>query len=131
MAIEMKVPSVGESVTEVTIASWVKKDGDTVKMDEIICELESDKATFELPSEASGTLRIVANEGDTLEIGALICKIEESGAATETASKPAETSEKVETKSEAPAASPSGEIAEVLIPSVGESITEVTIASWM
>ncbi|MFB0946828.1 MAG: dihydrolipoamide succinyltransferase, partial [Spirosomataceae bacterium] len=83
MAIEMKVPSVGESVTEVTIATWVKKDGDTVKMDEIICELESDKATFELPSEASGTLRIVASEGETLEIGALICKIEEGESNTE------------------------------------------------
>ncbi|MCD8540966.1 MAG: dihydrolipoamide succinyltransferase, partial [Leadbetterella sp.] len=63
MAIEMKVPSVGESVTEVTIASWVKKDGDPVKMDEVICELESDKATFELPAEADGILRIVGQEG--------------------------------------------------------------------
>jgi 2-oxoglutarate dehydrogenase E2 component (dihydrolipoamide succinyltransferase) len=76
MAIEMKVPSVGESVSEVTIASWTKKDGDLVKMDEVICELESDKATFELPAEADGILRIVAPEGTTLPIGALICKIE-------------------------------------------------------
>ncbi|TKT92719.1 2-oxoglutarate dehydrogenase complex dihydrolipoyllysine-residue succinyltransferase [Dyadobacter frigoris] len=73
---EMKVPAVGESITEVTIASWSKKDGDHVEMDEIICELESDKATFELPSEAIGTLRIVGKEGDTLPIGAVICTIE-------------------------------------------------------
>ncbi|WP_159466635.1 2-oxoglutarate dehydrogenase complex dihydrolipoyllysine-residue succinyltransferase [Dyadobacter sp. 3J3] len=73
---EMKVPAVGESITEVTIASWSKKDGDHVELDEIICELESDKATFELPSEAAGTLRIVGNEGDTLAIGAVICTIE-------------------------------------------------------
>ncbi len=73
---EMKVPAVGESITEVTIASWSKKDGDHVEMDEILCELESDKATFELPSEAVGTLRIVGKEGDTLAIGAVICTIE-------------------------------------------------------
>ena len=60
MAIEMKVPPVGESITEVTIATWNKKDGDLVKMDEVLCELESDKATFELPAEAEGVLKIVA-----------------------------------------------------------------------
>ncbi|TDB65249.1 2-oxoglutarate dehydrogenase complex dihydrolipoyllysine-residue succinyltransferase [Arundinibacter roseus] len=74
--IEMTVPTVGESITEVTIASWNKKDGDAVELDEIICELESDKATFELPAEAAGTLRIVAAEGETLDIGAVICRIE-------------------------------------------------------
>ncbi len=75
----MKVPTVGESITEVTIASWNKKDGDRVELDEIVCELESDKATFELPAEAAGVLRIVAAEGETLEIGALICRIEVGG----------------------------------------------------
>ena len=70
--LEMKVPVVGESVTEVTIASWHKKDGDVVKMDEILCELESDKATFELPAEGSGTLHTKAKEGDTLAIGCLL-----------------------------------------------------------
>ncbi len=80
--IEMKVPTVGESITEVTIASWNKKDGDRVELDEIICELESDKATFELPAESAGVLRIVAAEGDTLEIGAVICRIEVGGAGT-------------------------------------------------
>ncbi len=74
--VEMTVPTVGESITEVTIASWNKKDGAQVELDEIICELESDKATFELPAESAGTLRIVAAEGDTLEIGAVICRIE-------------------------------------------------------
>ncbi len=88
--IEMKVPSVGESVTEVTIASWSKKDGDTVALDEVLCELESDKATFELPAEAAGTLRIVAQEGETLPIGALIAKIETSNAAKPAGSAPAQ-----------------------------------------
>ena len=72
----MKVPAVGESITEVTISTWLKKDGDFVKLDEVIAEVESDKATFELPAEANGILRIVAQEKTTLPIGGLICKIE-------------------------------------------------------
>jgi 2-oxoglutarate dehydrogenase E2 component (dihydrolipoamide succinyltransferase) len=87
--IDMKVPAVGESVTEVTIASWNKKDGDQVALDEVLCELESDKATFELPAEAAGTLRIVAQAGDTLPIGALIAKIE-VGATPAPAASPAQ-----------------------------------------
>jgi 2-oxoglutarate dehydrogenase E2 component (dihydrolipoamide succinyltransferase) len=73
---EMKVPAVGESITEVTISTWLKKEGDFVKLDEVIAEVESDKATFELPAEANGILRIVAKEKTTLPIGGLICKIE-------------------------------------------------------
>lgn len=76
--IEMKVPTVGESISEVTIANWIKKDGDFVALDEIICELESDKATFELAAEKAGTLTIVGKSGDILAIGALICKIDTS-----------------------------------------------------
>ena len=72
---EMLVPAVGESISEVTIASWNKKDGDFVKVDEVICTLESDKASFELPAEASGTLKIIAQEGETIPIGALVCVI--------------------------------------------------------
>ena len=70
MSLEIKVPEVGESITEVTIASWLKQDGDYVEQDEIIAELESDKATFELPAEKAGTLKIVAQEGDTVDVGA-------------------------------------------------------------
>ena len=80
----MTVPAVGESINEVTLASWIKKDGDLVAADQILCELESDKATFELPSQGAGILRIVAQEGDTLAIGALICRIEESTATAST-----------------------------------------------
>lgn len=72
----MIVPTVGESITEVTVGSWVKEDGDMVELDEIIAEIESDKATFELTAEARGILNIVAQEGDTIEIGGMICKIE-------------------------------------------------------
>ena len=85
----MKVPTVGESITEVTISTWLKKDGDLVKLDEIIAEVESDKATFELPAEATGILRIVAKEKETLPIGGLICKIEITEGAAASASTPA------------------------------------------
>ena len=88
MSLAIKVPSVGESISEVTIAGWSKNDGDIVEMDEVLCELESDKATFEVTAEAPGKLKIIAQEGDTLEIGGLICEIEESAAAP---SKDAET----------------------------------------
>ena len=80
MSLEIKVPPVGESITEVTLASWIKKDGDAVQMDEVIAELESDKATFELTATEAGTLKTVAKEGDVLPIGALVCTIE-AGAA--------------------------------------------------
>ncbi|MGI4821446.1 MAG: 2-oxoglutarate dehydrogenase complex dihydrolipoyllysine-residue succinyltransferase [Janthinobacterium lividum] len=83
----MKIPAVGESITEVTVAKWLKPDGAQVSRDEVIAELESDKATFELPAEGSGTLRHVAQEGETISIGATIARIEGgSGAAAPAAS---------------------------------------------
>ncbi len=81
MSLEIKVPPVGESITEVVLSRWIKNDGDYVEMDEIIAELESDKATFELTAEKAGTLKTIAKEGDTLEIGATVCSIEEGAAA--------------------------------------------------
>ena len=77
--IEIKVPPVGESITEVTIGNWFKNDGDFVKLDEVICGLDSDKATFELTAESEGVLHIKAQEGDTLNIGELIATIDPSG----------------------------------------------------
>ncbi|MCP9236882.1 2-oxoglutarate dehydrogenase complex dihydrolipoyllysine-residue succinyltransferase [Lewinella sp. JB7] len=78
--VEMKVPVIGESVTEVTLSEWLKGDGDYVELDEPICEFESDKATLEFPAEASGKLIYVAGEGDDLKIGALVAKIDTSAA---------------------------------------------------
>lgn len=80
MSLEIKVPPVGESITEVVLSRWIKNDGDVVEMDEVIAELESDKATFELTAEQAGTLKTIAAEGDTLAIGAVVCKIEDGGA---------------------------------------------------
>jgi len=101
MSLEIKVPPVGESITEVTLASWLKKDGEAVKMDEVIAELESDKATFELTAERAGTLKTIAKEGDVLPIGAIVCTIEEGGAtASAPAALTAETPAKEEAKEE-------------------------------
>ena len=129
MSIQIKVPTVGESITEVTVASWLKNDGDHVETDEIIAELESDKATFELPAEGTGTLIIKAQAGDTLEIGALICEIETDGAAA--ASKDAAPSAVAVPESADGASKSTGEIKEMIVPTVGESITEVTISGWL
>lgn len=74
--IDIKVPPMGESITEVTLSKWLKKDGDVVKMDEPICEFESDKATLDLPAEVAGQLKIIAPDGSDLSIGAVIAKID-------------------------------------------------------
>jgi len=92
MSLEIKVPPVGESISEVVLSQWKKNDGDFVEMDEVIAELESDKATFELTAEAAGTLKIIAQEGDTLPIGAPVCTIEEGAASPKKAEEqPADT----------------------------------------
>ena len=85
--LDIKVPSVGESISEVVIARWNKKTGDYVAMDELLCELESDKATFELNAEKAGILTTKGNEGDTIKVGDIICLIDETAAKPES-SKP-------------------------------------------
>jgi len=85
--VEMKVPTIGESITEVTLSEWLVADGAYVNLDDPVCEFESDKATLEFPAEASGILKHVAAEGDDLEIGAIVAKIDTS------ASKPKSSSE--------------------------------------
>ncbi len=74
----MKVPVIGESITEVTLSKWLKGNGEMVRLDEPICEFESDKATLEFPAEAAGRLVYVAAEGDDLSIGALVAQIDTS-----------------------------------------------------
>lgn len=81
MLIEVKVPNVGESVTEVTVGKFLVAEGATVKMDEALCELESDKSNFELPAEAGGKVHFLVKEGDDLPIGAIICTIDSEAAA--------------------------------------------------
>jgi 2-oxoglutarate dehydrogenase E2 component (dihydrolipoamide succinyltransferase) len=78
MAIEMKVPSPGESITEVTISRWLKKDGDFVEKDEELCEIESDKATLTINAEEAGQLKTLVAEGETVKVGSIVCSIDTS-----------------------------------------------------
>lgn len=80
MAVEIKVPSVGESITEGTLARWLKQDGEQVQLDEPVCELETEKATTEIASPGAGTLHILVPEGKTVAIGTTLARIEESAA---------------------------------------------------
>jgi 2-oxoglutarate dehydrogenase E2 component (dihydrolipoamide succinyltransferase) len=98
--IDIKVPTVGESINEVTLIKWLKKDGDYVERDEVIAELESEKATFEVNAEKAGVLKTVGKEGDTLNIGDTLAQIDETaakpaGAKPAAPSAPAETSKAV------------------------------------
>jgi len=121
MTTEVRVPTLGESVTEATVATWFKKPGDAVAVDEMLCELETDKVTVEVPSPAAGTLaEIVAAEGATVGVDALLASITEGAAA------PAP-------KADAPAkAAPAAAAAEVavMVPSLGESVSEATVSTW-
>ena len=82
MILEMKVPSPGESITEVEIAQWLVSDGDYVEKDQAIAEVDSDKATLELPAEISGTITLKAEEGDAVQVGAVVCLIDSEGNAS-------------------------------------------------
>ena len=129
MSTEVRVPTLGESVTEATVATWFKKPGDSVAVDEMLCELETDKVTVEVPSPAAGTLgEIVAAEGETVGVDALLATISEGGSA---AAAPAK--EEAPAKSEEPAAAPASsgsESVDVMVPTLGESVTEATVATW-
>jgi 2-oxoglutarate dehydrogenase E2 component (dihydrolipoamide succinyltransferase) len=139
MSLEIKVPAVGESITEVTLSSWKKKTGDVVAMDEVIAELESDKATFELTAEKAGTLTTLVAEGDTLAIGAAVARIDEGAAAPVAAAAPAAPAAQPVVAAAAPAAVAQPQTGaadvkksiEVKVPAVGESITEVTLSRWI
>ncbi|WP_298823021.1 2-oxoglutarate dehydrogenase complex dihydrolipoyllysine-residue succinyltransferase [uncultured Capnocytophaga sp.] len=102
MVLEMKVPSPGESITEVEIATWLVKDGDYVKKDQAIAEVDSDKATLELPAEASGVITLKAQEGDSVAVGQVVCLIDTDAAAPAESAAP---------KAEAPAPAPAAPVA--------------------
>ena len=123
MSIEVRVPTLGESVTEATVATWFKKPGDAVAVDEMLCELETDKVTVEVPSPAAGVMgEIVAAEGETVGVDALLATIAagEGAAPAPAAAAPA------------PAAAPaaSGDSVDVMVPTLGESVTEATVSTW-
>jgi 2-oxoglutarate dehydrogenase E2 component (dihydrolipoamide succinyltransferase) len=110
MILEMKVPSPGESIKEVEIATWLVKDGDYVEKDQAIAEVDSDKATLELPAEVSGIITLKAEEGDTVAVGAVVCLIDTDGAKPEGGSAAPAVEKKEEApKAEAPKAAPAPE----------------------
>ncbi len=130
MSTEVRVPTLGESVTEATVATWFKKPGDAVSVDEMLCELETDKVTVEVPSPVAGTLGdIVAAEGETVGVDALLASISEGGEAAAPKAEPAKEAE-AEAASAPKAASSGGGSVDVMVPTLGESVTEATVASW-
>lgn len=146
--IEIKVPTVGESINEVTLLKWLKKDGEYVDRDDVIAELESEKATFEVNAEQSGVIKLIANEGDTLNIGAVLANIDEKAKApqpgvsanglkrpevieedeTEKVTEPGNRQPETANAEVAPAGKG---IIELKVPAVGESISEVTLLKWV
>jgi 2-oxoglutarate dehydrogenase E2 component (dihydrolipoamide succinyltransferase) len=133
MSVEIRVPTLGESVTEATVATWFKKPGDLVAVDEMLCELETDKVTVEVPSPAAGTLaEIVVAEGETVGVDALLATLTEGvGAAPAPADAPKATAAApAPTAAPAAAASESGSSVDVMVPTLGESVTEATVSTW-
>ncbi|MEP5762791.1 MAG: 2-oxoglutarate dehydrogenase complex dihydrolipoyllysine-residue succinyltransferase [Litoreibacter sp.] len=118
---EIRVPTLGESVTEATVATWFKKPGDAIAVDEMLCELETDKVTVEVPSPVAGTLtEIVVAEGETVGVDALLAQVSvgDAAPAAAPAAKPAE----------APA--DAGSTVDIMVPTLGESVTEATVSTW-
>ena len=118
--VEIKVPTVGESISEVTLLKWVKNDGDYVDRDEVIAELESEKATFEVNAEKAGVLKTHAKEGDTLKIGDQLAAIDET-AAKPTNGKPQSTAEKTQPEKKETAQKPEQATASSQAPVTGVS----------
>jgi pyruvate dehydrogenase E2 component (dihydrolipoamide acetyltransferase) len=149
-ATDVKMPELGESVTEGTVTNWLKKVGDTVEVDEPLLEVSTDKVDTEVPSPVGGTIvEILADEDDTVDVGAVIARIGDGSAAAAPAEKKAEpkeepkeepkpepeeeapaTEEKAE-EPEEPAPAASGDATDVKMPELGESVTEGTVTNWL
>ncbi|WP_371037402.1 2-oxoglutarate dehydrogenase complex dihydrolipoyllysine-residue succinyltransferase [Rhodosalinus sp. FB01] len=136
MTVEVRVPTLGESVTEASVATWFKKPGDSVTADEMLCELETDKVTVEVPAPTDGVLEdIVAQEGETVGVDALLANLAPAGEVDSTEIKPRETP----AASEAGAGKAgdaggdddggAGDSADVMVPALGERVTEATVST--
>ncbi|MFS4582057.1 2-oxoglutarate dehydrogenase complex dihydrolipoyllysine-residue succinyltransferase [Phaeobacter sp. C3_T13_0] len=127
MTTEVRVPTLGESVTEATVATWFKKPGDPVAADEMLCELETDKVTVEVPAPAAGTLgEIVAAEGETVGVDALLATISEGASSGSIASD----APKAAAAPAAESVSKGGASTDVMVPTLGESVSEATVSTW-
>jgi len=146
---EIRVPTLGESVSEATVATWFKKEGDAVAVDEMVCELETDKVSVEVPATSAGVLsEIVAKEGETVGVDALLATVDEKAEAK--SDQPAAKEAKAEkpasegngsgkppteragktSPADAESAPANAQAVDVLVPSLGESVSEATVASW-
>ena len=138
MATDIVVPTLGESVTEATIAQWLKKPGEAVALDEPLVELETDKVTLEVNASEAGVLaEVLADEGDNVEVGALLGRIDPDGVAkaapSEVVPEPAapDPATPEPAAQAAPAPAPGGAAVDILVPTMGESVTEGTVAQWL
>lgn len=125
--IEIKVPTVGESISEVTLLKWVKKDGEYVDRDEVIAELESEKATFEVNAEKAGVLKTTAKEGDTINIGSVIAQIDET--AEKPAGQPKGESDKPQAKIEQPTTNNQQPASQAPVTAVPNDVKATPVAS--
>ena len=120
---DVRVPTLGESVTEATVATWFKQPGDSINIDEMLCELETDKVTVEVPSPVAGIMgEIIAQEGTVVSMDALLTTIE--GGTTKKSNDKAKDTSKKENEV--------GTISrtEITVPTLGESVSEATVATW-
>ncbi|WP_297554663.1 biotin/lipoyl-containing protein, partial [uncultured Actinomyces sp.] len=145
MAQEIKMPALGESVTEGTVTEWLKQVGDTVEVDEPIVEVSTDKVDSEVPSPYAGKIvKILVEEDETVEVGSVIALIGDEGEAEAPAQEPAPAEEAPAEEApvaepapaapaaqESPAPSQDGELIEVKMPALGESVTEGTVSAWL
>ncbi|QTN33170.1 dihydrolipoyllysine-residue succinyltransferase [Akkermansiaceae bacterium] len=134
MAIDIKVPAAGESITSANIAKWYKNNGDSVKKGEPLASLETDKVSNELEAEADGVLEIIVQEGEEVAIGTVIGKLESSGAtapaAEEKPAAPASGKKDAAEYQSAAESAPSGSPVDIAVPAAGESITSANVAAW-
>jgi 2-oxoglutarate dehydrogenase E2 component (dihydrolipoamide succinyltransferase) len=128
MTTEVRVPTLGESVTEATVATWFKKPGDLVAVDEMLCELETDKVTVEVPAPAAGRLaEIIAAEGTTVGVNALLAQIAPAAEAGAPKAIPTTGAAPAPQANEGKMA---GKNIDVMVPTLGESVTEATVSTW-
>ncbi len=132
MSVEVRVPTLGESVSEATVATWFKKPGESVAADEMLCELETDKVTVEVPSPAAGTLgEIVAGEGETVGVDARLATIAEGSEKPSAKTEPKPQPKAAPAGDARPAKSGGGSAGiDVMVPTLGESVTEATVSTW-
>ena len=134
---DITVPTLGESVTEATVGQWLKSAGDSVKRDDVLVELETDKVSVEVSAPEDGVLSdIVAKEGDTVEIGALLGRVNAGGSAGKAAPAKAEAAapakdSKPAAKDEAAPAASGGKMTDVVVPAMGESVAEGTLSTFL